>query len=150
MTPGRVECALDSGTFYIRKFPPLEALSVLGTLQKSLLSPLLTALKARSENGQMDMNLGAQAITELSQNMDGPALVKMAKLLLNPEYISVLLPGANDPVRLTEGPMNIALPDVSDLLLLCVEVVKVNYSGFGQRAQSLIGEARSGLGITVQ
>lgn len=140
----RSEVAIGDYVFFIRKLPPFEALKVLGTLQKSFLAPLVSVMKASASGADMaSPDAYAAAIRDLSANLDGDQMVKLAKLLLNAEYISVKFPESDAPVKLGEGQINMSLGGVAELLELCMEVVKVNYMDFGQRALSLIGEARS-------
>lgn len=144
MTPSRTEVNIGDNRYFIRKLPPFEALALLGTLQKSFLGPLVDVIKGASADASSAASY-APALRSLSENLDGPQMVKLAKLVLNAEYISIQPPEADAPVKLTEGQINLFIEGVGEMLELCMEVITVNFADFGKRATALFGEARSAM-----
>jgi len=158
------EIPLAGSIFYVRKFEPLKALQILGDLQKMLFGPMAAAMASRSggvevqpganladamatvSNSQADAAFG-EALLKLSERLSGEQLRKLAEMLLNPDYVSVKIQGQGEAVKLNEGAVNLSLPDVTDLILLCGEVVKHNYSSFGTRVRDLIGRVPSIRGL---
>lgn len=137
----RHQITIGENTFYIRRFEPFLALKVFGDMQKKLLAPLLAILEA--QGNPSDVSAGVEALGKLADSLDGDALVKICKTLINSEYVSIQPEGAREPTKLTEGAINMHVSEVADILALCVEVVKVNYADFAKRVASLIGQAQA-------
>ena len=116
---------LNGHTFYVRRLEPFTALKVLGELQKHVLGPASSVLDT-GRPGAL-----AQALAAVSDQLDGTTLERLAKLLLNPAYVSVSADG--DPERakrLDEGQVNLTLAGATDALELCLFVAQVNYADF--------------------
>ena len=110
-------------TFHVQRMGPFKALKVLGDLQKHILGPASAAL-----DGQRPGAL-ADAIAAVSDKLDGATLERLAKLLLDQEFVSVS--GGSDEMRkLSEGQANLTLASAGDLLDLCIFVAQVNYADF--------------------
>ncbi len=143
MSP-RVKFELDGNTYYIQRMDPFRALKVLGTLQKSFLGPAFHLVDIRAAGNEEEASaLLGKAVRAISETLDGDSLVAVTRLLLDPELVSVHMAGQAEPVKLTEGNVNLAMGGAEDLVLLCIEVVKVNYENFWKRASALIGKAQT-------
>jgi hypothetical protein len=53
--------------------------------------------------------------------------------------------GDNEPEKLDEGLLNLAIHDVSDIIALVVEVLKYNYTDLFTRGRTLIGQVRENM-----
>jgi hypothetical protein len=136
----------DKATFYIRKYEPFLALEILGELQTKFLAPLAAFMESADEKtaDETKTKYVMDGIERLSRNLDGKELVKMAKMLLNGEYISVSID--NEPAeKLSEHLLNRGVEDVSELAELVIEVIKENFANVFTRGQTLIGKGRSSI-----
>jgi len=142
---GRHEFELDNGNkFYIRRYEPFLSLEVLGEVQKRFLPPMAALMEANDAN-QTDasrVDAAFKAIEMISKGLDGKSLVAMVKLVLDKDYVSVVIQG-DPPVQLDEPAMNRAVDDVSDVIMLVVEVLRYNYEKVFTRGRSLIGPEQS-------
>lgn len=140
----RVQFEMGGHTYFIRRFEPFLALRIFGTLQKSFLASALHLLDVRDAQDEKDAVAAlAKAVSETSAKMDGDSLVALAKLLIQAEYVSVRMADETNVRKLDEGMINLAMGGADDLILLCVEVVKVNYANFAMRVGDLIGKAQA-------
>lgn len=142
------EKKIGDNTFYVRPFPVLQALELLGDLQAVFTTGLEKfdvkddAQKDGAPKSFLEKNvtLGA-AIAGIGENLKGPALVGFAKRLLDPEYVSVKRAGAAEPVRLTTDVYNnIFSGRLKQLIeLLYFIVIDVNFADFFELVPSHIG-----------
>lgn len=158
MAGRRAEFMVGVNTYHVLKFEPFLALEVLGELQKYLLGPVTRMMEAAQGDTPPPVSNGASAapgeisadvvtgilegIDKLSANLDGKTLVRLSKLVLNPEYIAVQIEGG-DAEKLTANVVNRAFEDVGEMAQVIVEVVKINYEGFIRRSLALIGKGRA-------
>ena len=132
-----------TATFYIRKMEPFLALHVLGELQKKFLGPLATLFEGvpTVDGQEMEMKSIIEGLEKISEKLDGATLVQFAKMLLNGDYISVVIAG-EPAVKLDEGLLNRATDNIGEVIELMVEVIKENYIGVFTLARNRIGQAR--------
>lgn len=128
-------------TFHVRRLEPFTALKVLGDLQKHILGPASAALDGNRPDAL------ATAIAAVSDKLDGATLERLARLLLNPAYVSVS-DGMGDPRRLDEGQINLTLTGAGDVLDLCIFVAKVNYADFLAKFMAQAAQAMPSLSGT--
>ncbi len=107
-----VEVNIGENTYWIHRFPAFEAVEVLGDLQRQFAGPLL---------GMM------AAFGKLSSTIDGKTLRDLAKRLLNKEYISVSIEGGQTR-KLDEPAIALSLETAADVLQLCWETIRFNFS----------------------
>lgn len=143
------EVTIGENVYYIRRFPPFEALEILGDLQKQFAAPFLSQLNGKETPRDADGNLVlnpetqnslAQSFSKLSERLDGRTLRKTAEVLLDKEYVSVSIDGA-DPRKLDKAAQGLALESVADIILLSWEVLKYNYAEVLARLSSPTGPA---------
>ncbi|ABI62470.1 phage tail assembly chaperone [Granulibacter bethesdensis] len=131
---GRESVTIGAQVYHIKRFDPFRALRILGSLQGVLLAPFAALMDtARGEEAIM------QGLRDLSRGLDGEALEKLARLLLDPDCIAV----GDDPAtarRLSHAMAGSVFSDVSEAIELCMEVVRINYAGFFERGRTLIGQ----------
>lgn len=139
----------NDNTFYIRPFDPFTSLKLLGDLQK-LVSPVIgnvfSSFNGGSEKSdvsimdkKIDMAAVEKAFAALAEHVDGQKLESMAMRILDKNYISVSIDGA-ETTRLDKPQINeLFTGNVSDMLMLIVEVLKVNYGDFTRLFGNLSG-----------
>ena len=140
----RFEFELDNGNkFYIRRYDPFLALEILGEVQKKFLPSIAAFFEAR-DNTDRDAGMDAamKAVETISKNLDGKSLIALVKTVLNPDYVSVSI-GSDPPIRLDEGTINLACDDVSDTLMLVIEVLRYNYEKLFTQSRNLFGMVQS-------
>jgi hypothetical protein len=138
----RVEFVLDNGNkFFIRRYDAFLSLRILGEVQKRFLSPFAAIMDARSGNSN-GIDGESVAIDRLSKSLDGDSLVDLAKKVLNPDFVSVMIDD-DPPERIDEGLLNRATDSVYDVVAVIYKVLEVNYKELFTRGKTLIGEATS-------
>lgn len=145
------EVTIGENTYYITRFPPFKALEILGDLQKQFAGPLISQLDGKESAKDADGNviLDSEAgnklmnsFASLSAKLDGKTLREIAERLLTKENINVSING--EPERKFDAAaQGLALESVADIITLCWEVLKFNYSEVITRLSSPIGRARS-------
>jgi hypothetical protein len=153
MAGRRTEVVIGDNTYHVMRYEPFLALEVLGELQRHVLGPITRMIEG-ANSGPTDADdteapAGAirgvmDGIDKLSANLDGQTLVRLAKLVLNPEYVAVSI-GSEPARKLTTDAVNLAFADVGEMGQLIVEVVKINYEDFIKRSLSLIGKDLAGM-----
>ena len=140
----RFEVELENGNkFYIRRYDPFLALEILGEVQKKFLPSIAAFFEARDSIDKGEgTDAAMKAIEMISRNLDGKSLIGLVKTVLNPDYVSVSI-GSEPPIRLDEGTINLACDDVSDTIMLVVEVLRYNYEKLFTQGRNLIGQAQS-------
>lgn len=146
-----VEFQQNDNTFYIRPFDPFQSIRLLGDLQK-LVSPVIgnvfSSLGGESSeksdvsimDKKIDMGAVEKAFAALAEHVDGQKLESMAMRILDKNYVSVSIDGA-EPVRLGQAQINeLFTGNVTDMLILIVEVLRVNYGDFTKLFGSLSGK----------
>lgn len=147
------EVIIGENTFFIRPFPPFEAIAILGDLQK-LLGPALGKAAASLQGGSVESKetllnrkvdaamLGA-AFEKLADTVDGSKLQAACKKLLNQHYIAVQTPDDSEPYRLTEGKINeVFLANLGDMFILIGNVLAVTYGDFFGKLTGLTGKLK--------
>lgn len=135
----RVEKKIGDHTFYIRRYDAFLSLEILGDLQRRFFAPLL-AIMDGAQSGTPEQKTAAfsAGLEKMSVGLDGPTLRDLAAKLLNSEFISVSISGA-EPRKLDQVAIAQSLSGAADVIDLCLAVVKANYSDFGQRWPALSG-----------
>jgi hypothetical protein len=145
----RFEFSLDNGNkFYIRRYDAFLSLKVLGEVQKKFLVALSSLMEAKDdtlEEEEKDRKL-FRAIDTISKSLDGDSIVALVKLVLNPEFVSVVIEG-EPPEKLDEGMLNRSTDSLFDVVSLVFEVLKINYSELFTRGKTLIGVEQSSTAV---
>jgi hypothetical protein len=137
---GRHEFPINGNKFYIRRYDPFLSLTILGEVQKKFLPPLASLMEA-NDTGQGEenrMRAAMEAIEKVSKSLDGPSLVALVKIVLNQDYVSVVIDNA-EPIRLDEGALNRSCEDISEVITLVMEVLRFNYEKLFTQGRNLIG-----------
>lgn len=133
-----VEYKQGKTVFYIHRFPPFMAMRVLGELNK-VIAPVLGGAAKGLESADMGDGNGLGAIAPVLGDalknlmlIDGDVMEHVLRLVLNEEYVSVSTSGTkSDLAHLSEEKVNEVFEGKPiDMIMLAVEVVKVNYLDF--------------------
>lgn len=133
-----VEYKQGKTVFYIHRFPPFMAMRVLGELNK-VIAPVLGGAAKGLEGADMGCGNGLGAIAPVLGDalknlmlIDGDVMEHVLRLVLDENYISVSTNGSkNNLAYLTEEKVNEVFEGKPiDMIMLAVEVVKVNYLDF--------------------
>jgi hypothetical protein len=120
----------------------------LGEVQKKFLVALSSLMEAKDdtlEEEEKDRKL-FRAIDTISKSLDGDSIVALVKLVLNPEFVSVVIEG-EPPEKLDEGMLNRSTDSLFDVVSLVFEVLKINYSELFTRGKTLIGVEQSSTAV---
>lgn len=124
--------SVEDATFYVQAFNPFDAIKILGDLQK-IIAPIMGGVVGQQgeegENAKLGMSV--EAICKgLHDYVDGDNLLRVMKMLIKPDFISVSIEGGQ-PKRLTDDLVNLVFAGrTQGLFELCYEVIKINYDGF--------------------
>lgn len=135
----RESTKLGESTYYVRPMPPFQGLRVLGDLQAKF-GPGLSEL-LEDDLSFTGPQLAAAA-TRLSMTLPGDEMERLARMLLDPECVSV--EGGGEPaVKLDKMNQDKHLRGAHDIIALCVFVFQVNYRPFWAGEGSPISGALS-------
>lgn len=152
----RKEITIGSNVFHVAKFEPFKAMKNLGNIQKIVFPVIGEAMAgAKGIDGVLDKDLSSNAdinslmpmlqgiFTGMADNIDGDNMEKLFKILLDPEYISVEDPNTGKPSHLNQSMINTIFmsedSDLSDMMLLAFEVLKLNYASFFTKLSTRFG-----------
>lgn len=132
------EKAIGQNMYYIRPFGAFEAAAV-GTDLAKLAGPLLSGISPMfGGSGDVDImgsdvGAAADALGAALATLDSKEFVRLMKeLLTDSKNITVECEETNNQAKVLtyELANEIFCTDLQDMLVLCVEVIKVNYNGF--------------------
>lgn len=124
-------------TYYVRHMPPLEALKLLGDLQKVITS----SIKVDGEYKGLDskINIG-DIIAGIGCKLDGLTLVGFAERILRPEYVSVQKADTVETIQLDKlAQTDLFTGNIKDMLSVIWFVLEVNYKDFFDLAPKNFG-----------
>ena len=121
--------SVEDATFYVQSFNPFDAIKILGDLQK-IIAPIMGGVVGQ-QGDDVKVGMSVEAICKgLHDYVDGDNLLRVMKMLINPDFISVSIEGGQ-PKRLTDDLVNLVFAGrTQGLFELCYEVIKINYDGF--------------------
>lgn len=134
----RTQYKMGKDVFYIQQIPPLEALDVLGEVQKVLLpaiggAMIGSAASSGAKPEETGVNVLYMIMDSLPQHLDGATLKKMEGLLLDSRYIAVKVEGKGEAVALDEDVINeLFTGRTLDLIALMFKVFEINFGDFSK------------------
>lgn len=144
MSSKRERVEIDGHIFFIRRFAPLTALSILGDLQKLLMKPLakLDTADILDATAKVDGDMGSimEVVSELSTSLGGEVLEKWRRILVNQDNVAIALGDEHMPEQLTDALIDQML-GVETLLELMVRSALINFKAVFTKASSRVGEA---------
>lgn len=123
------EVVVNETSFLVHPLDAFDALAVFGDLQKDILPAvggLMSLLGDGSSEAQDEAAL-SDAITKLSERLDGRQLTSWANRLLTKENISVEINGNLMP--LDAAAKSMAFKGFTDILELLFQVIRINFAG---------------------
>lgn len=155
----------NGNVFYIRPMNPFLSLRLLGDLQK-LVAPVVGNIfaafgdkkdkkkdekqevaeaESKEEKGLFDRDFDMAAVektfTAIAEHIDGDKIEKMCSRILDKDYIAVSIDG-REAEPLGRAQLNeLFTGNITDMFILVVEVLKVNYQDFTKLFKSLSGNA---------
>lgn len=136
----RKEVDVNGTTFYIMCYEPFKAIHTLGELQK-LISPIVGKLAGGVGSNPDVLDKDTSDITGLlpalegafqsiADNLDGASLERLFKMLLDPNFVSVVDEDGKAKPLSTAMMNKVFIGKTADMFKLAFEVVKANYSDF--------------------
>lgn len=140
MSKGTRETTVGAHGYRIRRLPPFDSLELLGNLQRKLVAPFLAVLDGvpAGDEGRFKAQL-AGGLERVLRGLDGKELRALCKELLQPDYVFIVPEGGDKAEKFTETAATQHGLDVTDLIELCVEVIRHNYEDFLPRAAARFG-----------
>lgn len=138
---------IGENTFYIRPFPAFTAANISGELS-SVMAPIIGGLaglidgREADEVMDMDISEAVPSITEALGNVDGDKVEHlMQRLLITYKNISVAGVATDGETELLNMDManEIFCGEIDEMVMLCAEVVKVNFGGFFKKVADRSG-----------
>ncbi len=128
-----VEVNIGENTYWIHRFPAFEAVEVLGDLQRQFAGPLLGMMDGKQSASPEEANANMmQAFGKLSASIDGKTLKALAERLVIQQrgkspIVTVSMNG-EEPRPVDDRTVNLCLETAADVLQLCWEVIRHNFS----------------------
>lgn len=138
---GRTEVEIGEFTFYIRKLAAFDALKLIGNLQKRVVGPAAMLIATQRKEAPATDAEFAEGLRKLSEALDGETLVWAVRSLVNSEYVSIRANGELE--KLTDATVGIQEIGLDILIMLAIEVAKINFFDFMKSATGLIGLGQS-------
>jgi len=141
---------IGGNTFYIKPFPAFTAANISGELS-SVMAPIIGGLaglidgKEADEFMDMDISEAVPSITEALGNVDGDKVEHlMQRLLITYKNISVAGVATDGETEILDMDManEIFCGEIDEMVMLCAEVVKVNFGGFFKKVADRSGSLR--------
>lgn len=124
------EKVIGGNTYYVRAFPPLDSLKLLGDLQAVVTGSMGDAVEGDGPTLDKEVNFGA-LVSGIGSKLTGEKLVNFAERLLKEDYVSVRVAGESEPVKLSVLKREeVFTGKVKDMLAVMIFVLEVNYSDF--------------------
>ena len=131
-------------TFHIRPFPAFVSANICGELAK-IATPLLGAITALPTGekgvGDIEMDKAMPILTEALSGLSGDKFEElMKKLLVQYKNISVTDPDGKTVMLDMDTANEIFCGELQDMLVLCFEVIKLNFSSFFKKLGARFGK----------
>ncbi|MCD8397533.1 MAG: hypothetical protein LUD12_10220 [Lachnospiraceae bacterium] len=143
--------------FYITPFPAFTAARISGELSKVLapmlgsLAPLMNGVGDNASNVMdADVETMLPVLADALGQLSGDSFEHLMKELLV-TYKNIAYDTEDDVEKLTyEAANEIFCGEIMDMLLLCWEVIKINFGGFFEKLAGQFGSLPGSTGITVK
>ncbi|OOF52565.1 phage tail assembly chaperone [Rodentibacter trehalosifermentans] len=146
----RNEIQIGESTFFVQKFSAMEQLRIFGDLQKTLvpsLAKLFTGAQPQSKTEKTaektveNTDGFAEGLQQLSQELDGTSLIKLAEMLIKPELVAVQrddLNNGND-MKLSRAKFDEVFADMSEIVELVIFILRLNFESFFTKYLARLG-----------
>lgn len=143
----RSEIQIGESTYFVQKFSVLDQLRIFGDLQKTLV-PSFAKLIGLSGNADEKNPKSAgdfsAGLTELSQQLSGAELVKLATMLIKPELVTVQRDDFNNGTdkKLTQHDFDAVFADMSEMVELVIFILRLNFESFFTKYLARLGSVQ--------
>lgn len=143
----RSEIQIGESTYFVQKFSVLDQLRIFGDLQKTLVPSFakLIGLSGNTDekNPQSAGDFSA-GLTELSQQLSGAELVKLATMLIKPELVTVQRDDFNNGTdkKLTQHDFDAVFADMSEMVELVIFILRLNFESFFTKYLARLGSVQ--------
>ncbi|HHF1669440.1 hypothetical protein BV154_008645 [Haemophilus influenzae] len=152
----RSEIQIGESTFFVQKFSVMDQLRIFGDLQKTLVPSLAKVIGFSDEKpkdatsaqlaelAQKSAANFAQGLQDLSQQLSGPELVKLADMLIKPELVTVQRDDFNNGTdkKLSKTDFDLVFDDMSELIELVIFILQLNFSSFFTKFLARLGSVQ--------
>lgn len=152
----RSEIQIGESTFFVQKFSVMDQLRIFGDLQKTLIPSLAKVIGFSDEKpkdatsaqlaelAQKSAANFAQGLQDLSQQLSGPELVKLADMLIKPELVTVQRDDFNNGTdkKLSKTDFDLVFDDMSELIELVIFILQLNFSSFFTKFLARLGSVQ--------
>ncbi|MCQ9124362.1 phage tail assembly chaperone [Rodentibacter caecimuris] len=149
----RSEIQIGESTFFVQKFSVMDQLRIFGDLQKTLVPSLAKVIgfsddkpedatpEQLAEIAQKSAANFAQGLQQLSQQLSGAELVKLADMLIKPELVTVQRDDFNNGTdkKLNKSDFDLVFDDMSELVDLVIFILQLNFSSFFTKFLARLG-----------
>lgn len=156
----RQEIQIGSSTFFVQKFSAMEQLRIFGDLQKSLVPALAkiigvadgeTSKNATPEQlaemaKQSAVNF-SEGLQQLSGQLSGAELLKLADMLIKPELVTVQRDDFNNGTdkKLQKNDFDLVFDDFSEIIELVIFILRLNFEPFFTKYLARLGSVQEHL-----
>lgn len=152
----RSEIQIGESTFFVQKFSVMDQLRIFGDLQKTLVPSLAKVIGFSDEKpkdatsdqlaelAQKSAENFAQGLQDLSQQLSGAELVKLADMLIKPELVTVQRDDFNNGTdkKLSKTDFDLVFDDMSELIELVIFILQLNFSSFFTKFLARLGSVQ--------
>ncbi|CBY80576.1 hypothetical protein AO053_00490 [Haemophilus influenzae biotype aegyptius] len=152
----RSEIQIGESTFFVQKFSVMDQLRIFGDLQKTLIPSLAKVIGFSDEKpkdatsaqlaelAQKSAANFAQGLQDLSQQLSGAELVKLADMLIKPELVTVQRDDFNNGTdkKLSKTDFDLVFDDMSELIELVIFILQLNFSSFFTKFLARLGSVQ--------
>ncbi|MEX4662715.1 hypothetical protein MY639_00350 [Haemophilus influenzae] len=152
----RSEIQIGESTFFVQKFSVMDQLRIFGDLQKTLVPSLAKVIGFSDEKpkdatsaqlaelAQKSAANFAQGLQDLSQQLSGAELVKLADMLIKPELVTVQRDDFNNGTdkKLSKTDFDLVFDDMSELIELVIFILQLNFSSFFTKFLARLGSVQ--------
>ena len=152
----RSEIQIGESTFFVQKFSVMDQLRIFGDLQKTLVPSLAKVIGFSDEKpkdatsdqlaelAQKSAENFAQGLQDLSQQLSGAELVKLADMLIKPELVTVQREDFNNGTdkKLSKTDFDLVFDDMSELIELVIFILQLNFSSFFTKFLARLGSVQ--------
>ncbi|MCR1838608.1 hypothetical protein NSA18_12055 [Pasteurella caecimuris] len=146
----RNEIQIGESTFFVQKFSAMEQLRIFGDLQKTLIPSLAKLFSNAPPQSKTEKTVEkkventdgfAEGLEQLSRELDGSSLIKLAEMLIKPELVAVQrddLNNGND-MKLTRPKFDEVFADMSEIVELVIFILRLNFESFFTKYLARLG-----------
>lgn len=127
----REQVTIGETVYYVKPFSAMEQIRIFGDLQKTIL-PSVGKLLNNTDGKAENMDDFVAGLTSLSSQLDGAELVKLAKMLIQPELVTANNDRVNngEDFKLTHNKFDDVFEDMSEIIELVIFILKLNFAPF--------------------